>query len=639
MKNNFDQFKKKTELEILYQSTLKLETEGKINIEDGFKECLINEGTKKRCYHNKSQLLSKEQLESIKNLRNNKDIIIRKADKSNIYVIMNYSDYKQKLDDIISDKSKFIQLKKDPTESLKKKLNNIIKCENAAQSNIKMKVLEGNYKPGYLYGNAKIHKDQANPKLRPIISQVNSPTYQVAKDLNNIIIKYMPKKYMINSTDEFLDILKSTENKENGILASLDVDSLFTNIPVEETIEIILQNVYNHNQLSKPAISKTILKKLLLICTTESPFKHINGDIYYQKDGVSMGSPLGPTFANFYMCHIENKILKSLNHADKPIVYTRYVDDIYVKVKNENHLEFIKKQFILNSKLNFTTEMGGNKLSFLDVQLEENNGKIKTSTYTKSTNFGATINYRSECPERYKIGAITTLLNRCYKICSSWDSIDNEINRLKQVFVNNGYSNCIFDKTVEKFLNDKYSQNENLDKKKTINLFYENQMTENYKLDEKVLKDIFRNKIKCINSNEKIHLLIYYKSKKVSNLLMRNNLNYEKSEMNRSHMVYKINCPVKDCDLSNPCYVGYTQNTIEKRLSGHLYNGAPKDHMIEHHNRIISKKELENNVKCIKMINDIKRLQIYEALIILKTKPSINRQIEEFNNTLKLFVG
>ena len=94
MKNYFDQFKKKTELEILYQSTLKLETEGKINIEDGFKECLINEGTKKRCYHNKSQLLSKEQLESIKNLRNNKDIIIRKVDKSNIYVIMNYSDYK-----------------------------------------------------------------------------------------------------------------------------------------------------------------------------------------------------------------------------------------------------------------------------------------------------------------------------------------------------------------------------------------------------------------------------------------------------------------------------------------------------------------------------------------------------------------
>ena len=56
-----------------------------------------------------------------------------------------------------------------------------------------MKVLEGNYQPSYLYSNAKIYKDQADPKLRPIISQLNSPTYQIAEDLNNIIIKYMPK--------------------------------------------------------------------------------------------------------------------------------------------------------------------------------------------------------------------------------------------------------------------------------------------------------------------------------------------------------------------------------------------------------------------------------------------------------------
>ena len=178
-----------------------------------------------------------------------------------------------------------------------------------------MKVLEGNYQPSYLYSNAKIYKDQADPKLRPIISQLNSPTYQIAEDLNNIIIKYMLKKYKINSTDKFLDILKSTENKENGMLASLDVDSLSTNIPVEETVEIILQNVYNHDHLSKPAISKTKLKKkLLFTCTIKSPFKHNNEDIYYQQDGMSMGSPLGPTFANFYMCHIENKILNSLNN-------------------------------------------------------------------------------------------------------------------------------------------------------------------------------------------------------------------------------------------------------------------------------------------------------------------------------------
>jgi hypothetical protein len=54
------------------------------------------------------------------------------------------------------------------------------------------------------------------------------------------------------------------------------------------------------------------MKQLLLICLTETPFKHINGDIYLQTDGVSMGSPLGPLMANFYMADLENRVLKDM---------------------------------------------------------------------------------------------------------------------------------------------------------------------------------------------------------------------------------------------------------------------------------------------------------------------------------------
>ena len=62
-------------------------------------------------------------------------------------------------------------------------------------------------------------------------------------------------------------------------MASLDVESLFTNVPVEATIEIILNNVYNHTHLPQPKISRNILKKLLILCTTESPFKTPSGDL------------------------------------------------------------------------------------------------------------------------------------------------------------------------------------------------------------------------------------------------------------------------------------------------------------------------------------------------------------------------
>ena len=55
----------------------------------------------------RSKVLSKEHLTAAKELSTNKDIIIRKADKSNIYVILNYEDYKIKLDNILGDTSKF----------------------------------------------------------------------------------------------------------------------------------------------------------------------------------------------------------------------------------------------------------------------------------------------------------------------------------------------------------------------------------------------------------------------------------------------------------------------------------------------------------------------------------------------------
>ena len=120
---------------------------------------------------------------------------------------------------------------------------------------------------------------------------------------------------------------------------------------------------------------------------------------------------------------------------------------------------------------------------------------------------------------------------------------------------------------------------------------------------------------------------------------MKNNLNVNKSILNRSVMVYKINCPMKDCDSSIYAMWGILKTLLIKKIPSHLYNGAPKDHMMEHHNMKISKKELEQDVKCIIIINDVKRLQIYEALVILKTKPSINQQIEEFQNTLGLFLN
>ena len=105
----------------------------------------------------------------------------------------------------------------------------------------------------------------------------------------------MPSDYALKSTDDFIDILRST--RPDGLIASLDVENLFTNVPVETTIEIILKNVYEHSSLPRLDVPKNILAKLLRSCTTQAPFKCPDGNLYLQIEGVAMGSPLGPTFA------------------------------------------------------------------------------------------------------------------------------------------------------------------------------------------------------------------------------------------------------------------------------------------------------------------------------------------------------
>ena len=194
-------------------------------------------------------------------------------------------------------------------------------------------------------------------------------------------------------------------------MASLDVENLFTNVPVDDTIDIIIDYMYNKPQNASPPISKESLTELLKICTTEVPFRSTSGEIYLQKDGVSMGGPLSPLFANFYMAHLENCVLPKISKP--PLVYTRYVDDIFLLVDDMSTVEKIKSEFERTSVLKFTYEWEAkSSISFLDVRVIREGPNVKTTVFVKPTNSGECINFRSIAPNRYKVGVIRTLLHR-----------------------------------------------------------------------------------------------------------------------------------------------------------------------------------------------------------------------------------
>ena len=99
--------------------------------------------------------------------------------------------------------------------------------------------------------------------------------------------------------------------------------------------------------------------------------------------------------------------------------YLFAVDECFIIVKSEEHLEQIVRAFKENSVLNFTTETGLNKkINFLDVHVNAKDGGFTTSVYKKETNKGIYIHARSESPDRYKVNTIKNMINHTKKVCS-----------------------------------------------------------------------------------------------------------------------------------------------------------------------------------------------------------------------------
>ena len=130
---------------------------------------------------------------------------------------------------------------------------------------------------------------------------------------------------MTKDTFEFVDELRALD--VNNFMVSFDVDSLFTNVPIEETIEIILYELFPTADSKVNGICRNDFKELLELAVKDSIFV-FNNCYYKQTDGVAMGSPLGPALANIFMSHLEKAFLRDCPQHFKPTYYKRYV--VYV---------------------------------------------------------------------------------------------------------------------------------------------------------------------------------------------------------------------------------------------------------------------------------------------------------------------
>ena len=210
----------------------------------------------------------------------------------------------------------------------------------------------------------KFSSSDSFPKLCLIVSTIGTFNYKLARFLCDLCSPLVPNDYSCKDAFSFVSQIKYA-NLAKKFLVSYDVTSLFTNIPLKETIDIAINLIFNDNPNLN--ITKKELKKLFLFATSQTHFI-FNGKFYNQIDGVAMGSPLTPALANIFMGFYESRWLNEYN-LNKPKFYLRYVDDILAAFdKEQDSLNFLN---ILNKRhpnIKFTIEKQIKySIAFLDV--------------------------------------------------------------------------------------------------------------------------------------------------------------------------------------------------------------------------------------------------------------------------------
>ena len=257
-------------------------------------------------------------------------------DKGNGVVILERDIYDRTISEIIKDTAKFKKLKDNPTSTREGQLQCFlrkIKDKNLFNENTYKKIYPCSSKPATIYGLPKIHKmlfDSNDFSLRPIISSIGTYSYNLAKFLNELLDPVILKEHCTKDSFSFSEEIQQTSGNDN-FLVSYDVCSLFTNIPLQETIETAAKFILENNPPLK--VTKRELKQLFNFATKGTHFI-FNGSFYDQIDGVSMGSPLGPVLANLFMGYHEKKWLQEFNKG-KVLMYKRYVDDIFCMFRTE----------------------------------------------------------------------------------------------------------------------------------------------------------------------------------------------------------------------------------------------------------------------------------------------------------------
>ncbi|XP_023225946.1 uncharacterized protein LOC111626698 [Centruroides sculpturatus] len=438
---------------------------------------------------------------------------IVKADKSRQLIIMNLTDLDKKKQEIIKE-GNFEKLELDPTSNIQKLLKKIVGKlikEGAISITESKELLPGeNVRMPKLNVRIKTHKQN---KCRPIVDFKMTVLYNLEIFLKKSLQVILNSELSIKNTDSLISRLEAGRILPEYRLMSIDIVSMYPSI----TKEMIIQSL-------------------------------IKGEYFRQKDGISMGSVVGPKLAEIVMKNID----KTLLNLGGIVFLARYVDDIFIiyNSKITSPEKILKEANEINEHIKFTYECEKlDSLNYLDITITRFKDHLEYSRYEKPCNTNKVINFRSYCPINQKRNIYLMEVKKIFSRTTRSEKRIEELKKINKKYLLNNYPKRLLRNWYDEYSKRRFQVKQQKESKKYVSFPYIQGIFEKYK------------KIFCKNLIQ----LAPLQKNRLSELI-RTEPYRKKDLLEEDGVVYRLQCT---CGVPY-YYVGETKRKLKVRMSEHL---------------------------------------------------------------------
>ena len=337
----------------------------------------------------------------------------------------------------LSDTRFYQQLDSDPTLEYQSRvtetLSDMLASGDISQDNFDYLSVQ-NPKAGRFYLLPKIHKP-GNPG-RPIVSANDHPTERISEFVDLHLRPHVVQlpSYVQDTTD-YLKKVETDDLPDNTILVSMDVTSLYTNIPHEDGIAAC-KEAWNKRSIQDPPTDTLVeLLSLILKCNNFE----FNNKHYLQIQGTAMGTRMAPSYANIFMGRLEEQLLMSV--PLKPYSWLRFIDDIDMQWCHgrQSLNDFLDLANNYHQSIKFTSEVSCENHVFLDTVSRIEANSLVFDLYTKPTDKHQYLLPSSCHPKHCSRNIPYSLALRIRRICTQKCDFDIRTSELAQHLSSRGY--------------------------------------------------------------------------------------------------------------------------------------------------------------------------------------------------------